>query len=295
MRESLKQLAQLYEITSIYQLLADIITPANEEDDEPIAVPVSDFNLDNWESGVEQFQEWEPEELWRALGREDKQLPYFNLYEHPNGEFDPWSTEFDTWLDEQENSNDPEWRELTPRWHQLVGILKMLINTFEGRPVLLMDEVGVGKTMQVLGYIAMRAFLYEAHNAHGRYPGVFGKSLLLHNPPSGVAPAHALTYTTTAEYNDIELSDKPFLLIVPVSLYHQMLGEIHRFFRWKLFDVYGYTGQHESRTKFWQEGWTQGGHRPHRKILLATTKVRTIFLCFPGSSTGLLKCVRQRR
>ena len=41
MRESLKQLAQSYEITSIYQLLADIITPVNEEDDEPIAVPVA--------------------------------------------------------------------------------------------------------------------------------------------------------------------------------------------------------------------------------------------------------------
>lgn len=177
MRESLKQLAQQYEITSIYQLLADIITPFNEEDDELIAMPVSDFSLDNWESGVERFQSWQPEQLWRALGREDRKLPYFNSYEHPNGEFDPWSPEFETWLAEQKKSDNPEWRELTPRWHQLVGILKMLINTFEGRPVLLMDEVGVGKTMQVLGYIAMRAFLYEAHEAHGRYPGHFGESL----------------------------------------------------------------------------------------------------------------------
>ena len=94
MRESLKQLAQSYEITSIYQLLADIITPVNEEDDEPIAVPVAEFDLDDWESGVEQFQEWRPKKLWHALGREDHKLPYFNQYEHPNGELEPWSKEF---------------------------------------------------------------------------------------------------------------------------------------------------------------------------------------------------------
>ena len=49
----------------------------------------------------------------------------------------------------------------------VVGILKMLINTFEGRPVLLMDEVRVGKTLQVLGYSAMRAYLYEAREQQG--------------------------------------------------------------------------------------------------------------------------------
>ena len=175
MRESLKQLAQSYEITSIYQLLADIITPVNEEDDEPIAVPVCEFDLDNWESGVEQFQDWSPERLWRVLGRDEQTLPYFNRYEQPGGQLDPWSNEFEEWLQTQRASDSPEWRELNPRWHQLVGILKMLINTFEGRPVLLMDEVGIGKTMQVLGYIAMHAFLYEAHKAHGRYPGLFGE------------------------------------------------------------------------------------------------------------------------
>ena len=76
-----------------------------------------------------------------------------------------------------------------------------------------------------------------------------------------------------AKYNDIELGDKPMLIIVPVSLYHQMLGEIHRFLQWKLFDLYGYTGKYESRREFWTEGWTRGVHLPHRKILLATNKV----------------------
>ena len=87
--------------------------------------------------------------------------------------------------------------------------------------------------------------------------------------------SHKLTESVAAQYNEVTLSGDPFLLIVPVSLYHQMLGEIHRFFQWKLFDVYGYTGLQDSRKQFWQEGWTQGGHLPHRKILLATSKVST--------------------
>ena len=88
--------------------------------------------------------------------------------------------------------------------------------------------------------------------------------------------SHKLTDSVAAQYNEVTLSGDPFLLIVPVSLYHQMLGEIHRFFQWKLFDVYGYTGQYESRERFWREGWTLGSHRSHRKILLATSKVSKV-------------------
>ena len=69
------------------------------------------------------------------------------------------------------------------------------------------------------------------------------------------------------------LEDKPIIFVIPVSLYHQVLGEIHRFLGWKLFDVYGYTGDYKSRVGFWQEGWTQGAHQQHRRIVLATSKV----------------------
>ena len=178
MRECLKQLAKAYEITSIYQLLQEIIAPPEDDDEEVPAVPEAEFDLSNWQSGVEHFERWAPERLWRALGRDDHTLPYFNRYEDPTGEIDPWSKEFEEWTKEQLASAQPEGRTLTPRWHQLVGILKMLINTFEGRPVLLMDEVGVGKTLQVLGYIAMRAYLYEAHEQQGGYPGLFGEYCL---------------------------------------------------------------------------------------------------------------------
>lgn len=175
MRECLKQLAQSYEVTSIYQHLEDILNPVDEDDEEPIAVPVTDFDLSNWQSGVEQFQDMTPEQLWRALGLEDEGLPYFNLHEDPESRWDPWSDEWQEWYVTQYDSETPEWRDLCPRWHQLVGIFKMLINMFEGRPVLLMDEVGVGKTLQVLGFLAMRAYCIEQHRVTGRYPGYFGE------------------------------------------------------------------------------------------------------------------------
>ena len=175
MRECLKQLAQSYEVTSIYQQLEDILNPIDEADEEPVAVPVTDFDLSDWQSGVEQFQDMTPEELWKALGQTTEILPYFNTHEDPECRFDPWSDEWEEWYVAQRESETPEWRKLQPRWHQLVGIFKMLINMFESRPVLLMDEVGVGKTVQVLGFVAMRAYLIEERRYAGTYPGYFGE------------------------------------------------------------------------------------------------------------------------
>lgn len=175
MRECLAQLASTYEVTSIQQMLTDIIEPMDDGDDEEVAVPIADFDITTWRSGVEQYHDWTPAQMWHNLGLPAKRIPYFNEYEDPDAINDPWSREFETWLEEQETADEPTRRELTPRWHQLVGIFKMIVNMFEKRPVLLMDEVGVGKTLQVIGFIAMRAYLFNYHEEHGTYPGYFGK------------------------------------------------------------------------------------------------------------------------
>jgi hypothetical protein len=63
---------------------------------------------------------------------------------------------------------------VTPTWHQLVGILRMLQLSFEGKPVLLMDEVGVGKTLQAAGLIAMLTYYRRFKTRTGKFPGAFG-------------------------------------------------------------------------------------------------------------------------
>ena len=104
-----------YKITLIYQLLQEIISPPDNNNKEVPAVPEAEFDLSNWQSGVEQFECWLPEQLWHVLGRDDHTLPYFNCYEDPTGEINPWSKEFEEWMKEQLASAQPEGHTLTPR------------------------------------------------------------------------------------------------------------------------------------------------------------------------------------
>ena len=53
----------------------------------------------------------------------------------------------------------------------------MLERAFDGKPVLLMDGVGLGKTLQVIGMIACLVFYHESFKKAGKFPGHFGQSL----------------------------------------------------------------------------------------------------------------------
>jgi hypothetical protein len=60
------------------------------------------------------------------------------------------------------------------RWHQVLGILHLLDNFFHGSGTLLCDEVGLGKTVQILGFFAMLSSNRRAKAAHGRFLGFLG-------------------------------------------------------------------------------------------------------------------------
>ena len=122
---------------------------------------------DDWNEGVEEFQSWTEGDLWSFLGVE--RLPFFNeRFDMANGRH--------VWDDEElaadiKLSGSP----LTPRWHQLVGIIKMVTNCFQGRPVLLMDDVGIGKTLQVVGLVCLLTYFHEYFSQHSRFPGKIGE------------------------------------------------------------------------------------------------------------------------
>lgn len=97
-------------------------------------------------------------------------LPLFNKWIDPKGMWDPWLDKTPTTLD-----SDKQREPFRAQWHQLVGIYKMLLQAFEGKSTLLMDAVGLGKTLQVVGVIAMLAYYREAKAQTGDYPGGFSK------------------------------------------------------------------------------------------------------------------------
>jgi hypothetical protein len=101
----------------------------------------------------------------------EKKLPFFQVWSDPDAVTDPWSKEGQQWLDNLTNLI----QSLAPWWHQLVSILKMIDRVLDCEPVMLMDGVGVGKTMQAVGLIACLAHYREHYRKHRKFPGKFGK------------------------------------------------------------------------------------------------------------------------
>jgi SNF2 family DNA or RNA helicase len=123
---------------------------------------------EEWSEGVEHLQEKTPAELYKMLGLERHAIPFFR-----SGQV----TERDASqeLGEQETSaTTTEGHSL--QWHQLVGVVKMLDRAKKSEPVLLMDDVGLGKTVQVIALFSMLAYYRTYFKLNGRYPGLWGES-----------------------------------------------------------------------------------------------------------------------
>lgn len=178
-RDALGQLASEAEIREITSLIQATLENIQSDTEEAVELSVDDpIDISDWKEGVEALAGKTEKELWTLLGLADERLPFFQEWTDPNTLIDPWSNEGQSWLNDADKGRVP----LRPRWHQLVGIFRMLEHAFEGKATLLMDGVGLGKTMQAIGAIACLAY-YRAHYAKkGDYPGYFGESS--HSPRS---------------------------------------------------------------------------------------------------------------
>jgi hypothetical protein len=170
LRDALAKLStetQVRELNAIIQATLDTMSLGGEVQlDFEETIPLKD-----WRSGVEQYSECSMDDLWEQLGlQQTKQLPFFQTHTDPNGAITPWSEEGQAWLDNPLN----EVSVLAPRWHQLVGILKMIDRALLGEPVMLMDGVGLGKTMQAVGVIVCLAHYHDYYKMYGMFPGKFG-------------------------------------------------------------------------------------------------------------------------
>lgn len=152
-------------------LLASIEDVEAAEADDRLELDL-DARVDpDWKEGVEALANYTEDQLWQKLGLTGNKLPFFQDWTDPDGMIDPWSEEGQAWL----NVTPARRQELKPRWHQLVGIYRQIERAFEGKPVLLMDGVGLGKTLQVLGAIACLAYYQQFFVSKGHFPGDFGE------------------------------------------------------------------------------------------------------------------------
>ncbi|KZT17921.1 hypothetical protein NEOLEDRAFT_1081787, partial [Neolentinus lepideus HHB14362 ss-1] len=203
-----------------------------------------DIDWSTWSEGVEDLKGKGEDELWSMLGLSSKRLPFFQEFTDPSGNIDPWTTEGTQWLKEETKLREP----LRPRWHQLVGILRMLEHLFAGRAVLLMDGVGLGKTLQSLGVITCLVMYQEYHQRHKEYPGCFS------DHPSGSIPALAN------------------IIVCPPNLQPQWTREIHHYLEPRSFDIIPVAGAIHTREP-WDKGiWGKSVQPISRRIVLAGTQ-----------------------
>ncbi|KAH9851161.1 hypothetical protein C2E23DRAFT_692139, partial [Lenzites betulinus] len=126
-------------------------------------------DMKGWKEGVEEYQALPISKLTRALGLTNSNLPFFNEKQDAIGELDAWSEEGLAAL--RVETAVP----LGPRWHQWVGIVKIMDNLFDKKNILIMDDVGVGKTLQAVGAIAMYEYQRLHYKTHGKYTERFGE------------------------------------------------------------------------------------------------------------------------
>jgi hypothetical protein len=138
-----------------------------------------------------------------------------------------------------------------------------------------MDDVGIGKTLQVVGLVALLAYYREYYARHHRFPGKLGQwSLDLHSFSS----THGLVGQGGSKWpgdsDDGNIPDSPFIIVVPTSLISQFPDECRRYLQPQSFDLLTYTGTLRKREFWWSTVFDASHHRLWRRIVIATTSVQ---------------------
>lgn len=179
---ALASLASSDEILHVHQVL-DEVRESMQDEGECVQDGIHNQFLESWEEGVEAYKGKTLKELWDMFGvGKEQRVPMLNSFIDPDGIHDPWRHE--DWF----NSTDSAKDKFEPRWHQLVGILRLVENAFESRNSLNVDEVGVGKTLQVIAAIALIISLRHHYEHHHDYPGMFSECM-----PTAEAASSPLT------------------------------------------------------------------------------------------------------
>lgn len=167
--EALQQLASDNDIqeirTTVYERISEIV------DEDIMDLPTGESVELEWSEGTEHYKDYTMQDAQNALGIPDGDMPSFNKFLDPKGEKTYWKDK--AWFEDDANPK----LACAPRWHQLVGILALIDSAFNGKNILLMDEVGLGKTMQVAGAIAIITYFRDFYDAKKFFPGAFSEQL----------------------------------------------------------------------------------------------------------------------
>ena len=168
LRNALGRMASKKEALQMSEQLWERLELEKAPMEDRIEFDVDPAQREEWSEGVEHLKHKNPAELYALLGLEKHSIPFFR---------EDGAVEQDVSGDLGELESSATTTEGTSlRWHQLVGTVRALERAATSDPVLLMDDVGLGKTVQVIAIFAMLAFYREYYKKNKRYPGDWGES-----------------------------------------------------------------------------------------------------------------------
>lgn len=130
--------------------------------------------------GVHAWYKKTEDEVFRVLAFPDGRPPQWNVSLHPDDTRDSWDLSDEAL---QAFHADPEMSLLKLQWHQGVGICAMADMIFTSTEVehsgrfLLCDAVGLGKTCQIFGILALVLTVRMCQSLNRELPPIVGTSL----------------------------------------------------------------------------------------------------------------------
>ncbi|KAF8668495.1 hypothetical protein AX14_006173 [Amanita brunnescens Koide BX004] len=220
--------------------------------------------------GVEEMKMKSTDELCSLLGFKDGRPFTWNKYRSLGNIRSAWDTSLESELAMFIDGGE-DMELLTLLWHQLVGVAAMASKVWlkdESKKtfgILLADDVGVGKTAQVMAFIAFLQLVYESQVQDVALPA------LLDGLPSFMGRG--------------KVPNAPHAIIVPNSLIDQWRRELKVFFKPNVIDIFVLPTQAAKLQKFFQEdkdgSWMRSRHEKIRRIVLIP---HSVFCSLTGMS-----------
>lgn len=169
-----------YDLRQLYATLVDHFSTTDvsdaqnplDDNDDDVTHLYGVFEEKGNDMGVTKYKSKDEAELRRLLQFPDGRPPQFAKYRHPDSTQSSWDDPKNkVWSEGGEG-----YKPLELLWHQLCGIATIADDIFQkrGQTVLnklLADDVGIGKSAQIMGVIAFLFVVYFAEKeGHSRPP-----------------------------------------------------------------------------------------------------------------------------
>ncbi|KAG9102129.1 hypothetical protein FS749_015712 [Ceratobasidium sp. UAMH 11750] len=221
------------EMTAAFQYYMEEYCNSLCSDPDALVPPPLEFNpidltADETDIGVDRFKDWPTEKTWANLGLPGAtQFPFAEPGAPPR------------------KPGEAARAKILPKWHQIVGVNAILEGAFTkdlgdcSRPTLLCDDVGLGKTLQIIGVISMLAHLREQQKR--------GEAERL--PP----PAFTIEMEKPYFAGLKEVPNLPTLIAVPRTLARQWLDQLETFTQKGSFIILHFSNDHKPIDQYFSD------------------------------------------